>query len=73
MLRQGVYLDRLEPNELRLFQREPDLEHFLYSGTKTAYLILPDIRVGDILEYSYSTIGNNPVLGNKFSVQLQLD
>lgn len=73
VLRQGVYLDRLEPNELRLFQREPDLEHFLYSGTKTAYLILPDIRVGDILEYSYSTIGNNPVLGNKFSVQLQLD
>ncbi len=73
VLRQGVYLDRLEPNELRLFQREPDLEHFLYSGTKTAYLILPDIRVGDILEYSYSTIGNNPVLGNKFSVQMQLD
>lgn len=73
VLRQGVYLDRLEPNELRLFQREPDLEHFLYSGTKTAYLILPDIRVGDVLEYSYSTIGNNPVLGNKFSIQMQLD
>lgn len=73
ILRQGVYLDRLEPNELRLFQREPDLEHHLYSGTKTAYLILPDIRVGDVLEYSYSTIGNNPVLGNKFSAQLQLD
>lgn len=73
VLRQGLYLDRLEPNELRLFQREPDLEHFLYSGTKTAYLILPDIRVGDVLEYSYSTIGNNPVLGNKFSAQMQLD
>ena len=73
ILRQGAYLDRLEPNELRLFQREPDLEHHLYSGTKTAYLILPDIRVGDVLEYSYSTIGNNPVLGNKFSTQLQLD
>jgi hypothetical protein len=34
---------------------------------------MPDIRVGDVLEYSYSTIGNNPVLGNKFSTQLQLD
>jgi transglutaminase-like putative cysteine protease len=73
VLRQGVYLDRLEPNELRLFQREPDLEHHLYSGTKTAYLILPDIRVGDVLEYSYSTVGNNPILDNKFSAQLQLD
>jgi transglutaminase-like putative cysteine protease len=73
VLRQGESLDRLEPNELRLFQREPDLEHHLYSGTKTAYLILPDIRVGDVLEYSFSTHGINPVLGDKFSAQMQLD
>lgn len=73
VIRKGESLDRLEPQELRIFQREPDLEHYLYSGTKTAYLILPDIRVGDILEYSYSVVGNNPVMGNKFSRQLQLD
>jgi len=73
VLRQGVYLDRLEPNELRLFQREPDLEHHLYSGAKTAYLILPDIRVGDVLEYSFSTHGINPVFGDKYSAQIQLD
>ena len=73
VLRKGISLDRLEPQELRIFQREPDLEHYLYSGTKTAYLILPDIRVGDVLEYSYSIIGHNPVMGNKFSTQLQLD
>ncbi len=73
VLRQGQSLDRLEPQELRLFQREPDLEHYLYSGTKTAYLILPDIRVGDVLEYSYSISGSNPVMGNKFSDQLPLN
>ena len=73
VLRQGQSLNRLEPQELRIFQREPDLEHYLYSGTKTAYLILPDIRVGDVLEYSYSILGNNPVMGNKFSDQVQLN
>lgn len=73
VIRKGITLDRLEPQELRIFQREPDLEHYLYSGTKTAYLILPDIRVGDILEYSYTLTGNNPVMGNKFSKQIQLD
>jgi len=73
VIRNGEVLDRLEPQELRIFQREPDLEHFLYSGIKTAHLILPDIRVGDRLEYSFSLQGNNPVMDNKFSEQLQLD
>lgn len=73
VIRQGKTLNRLEPQELRVFQREPDLEHYLYSGTKTAYLILPDIRVGDTLEYSYTLYGSNPVLGNLYSTSIQLD
>jgi transglutaminase-like putative cysteine protease len=73
VLRNGQVLNRLEPKEIRVFQREPDLEHYLYSGTKTAYLILPDIRVGDTLEYNYTILGTNPVLGNKYSAQIQLD
>ena len=71
--RNGKVLDRLEPQELRVFQREANLERFLYSGTRTAYLILPDIRVGDILEYSYSLQGNNPVMDGKFSETLPLE
>ncbi|GAA4496858.1 DUF3857 domain-containing protein [Pseudaeromonas paramecii] len=70
--RQGRWLDRLEPEELRLFQREPDLGRFLYSGRKTAYLILPDIRVGDVLDYSFSLSGYNPVMGGLFSDRVSL-
>ncbi len=71
--RNGQALDRLEPQELRLFQREADLEHFLYTGAKTAYLILPDIRVGDVLEYSYTLQGNNPVMNNRYGEKIPLD
>lgn len=71
--RNGKALDRLEPNELRVFQREANLERFLYSGTRTAYLILPDIRVGDVLEYSYTIQGNNPVMAGRYSEMLAMD
>ncbi len=73
VFRQGQVLDRLEPSELRLFQREADLARFLYSGQKTGLLILPDIRVGDVLEYSYSIAGLNPVMAGRYSEQFQLD
>ena len=71
--RAGKALDRLEPNELRVFQREANLERFLYSGTRTAYLILPDIRVGDVLEYSYTVQGNNPVMAGRYSEMLAMN
>lgn len=73
VIRNGQILSRLEPNEFHLFQREPNLEHYLYSGVQTAHVILPDIRVGDVLEYSYTVVGNNPVLNNKFSEDIALD
>lgn len=73
VVRDGQVLSRLEPQEFHLFQREPNLEHYLYSGVKTAHVILPDIRVGDVLEYSYTVVGNNPVLNNKFSEDIALD
>ncbi len=71
--REGKPLDRLEPNELKVFQREADLSRFLYSGNRTAYLILPDIRVGDVLEYSYTLQGNNPVMNGRYSETLAMD
>lgn len=71
--RNGKKLDRLEPQELRVFQREADLERFLYSGNRTAYLILPDIRVGDVLEYSYTIQGTNPVMAGRYSETFSMD
>ena len=39
----------------------------IYSGEVEAVVLLKDIRVGDVIDYSYTLVGNNPVYGDKFS------
>jgi transglutaminase-like putative cysteine protease/lipoprotein NlpI len=68
VIRNGQSSDRLAKANVRFLQRERGLEQGMYSGVVTASLLLTDIQVGDQVEYSYTTIGENPVFGNKFSV-----
>jgi len=42
------------------------MESFLYDGYYTADCQIEDVRVGDIVEYSYTIEGANPVLRGKF-------
>jgi transglutaminase-like putative cysteine protease len=44
----------------------------MYDGRKTVNVELDDLRVGDIVEYSYSVSGNNPVFQNKLSGRADL-
>jgi transglutaminase-like putative cysteine protease len=46
--------------------RETELEYQIFNGTKSASIILEDIRVGDIIEYSYSIKGINPVFQKSY-------
>jgi transglutaminase-like putative cysteine protease len=67
VIRNGESSDRLNISKFRMVNQETELNRFLYNGTVTAILFLEDIRKGDIIEYSYSTTGFNPVFRNKFS------
>jgi transglutaminase-like putative cysteine protease len=67
VIRNGEYMDRLDVSKFRMVHQETELKRFLYNGTVTAILFLEDIRKGDIIEYSYSTTGFNPVFGDKYS------
>ena len=58
---------RLDRDLLKVFQRERDLDSYLYYGEQTAHLILPDVRVGDVLEYSYTLKGANPVFQGRYA------
>ncbi len=64
--RDGKTTDRLASQEIKILQREPDLEEQLYDGRLTATLMLADIRVGDVVEYAFSTRGTNPVFAGHF-------
>jgi len=66
VLRGGGRRDRLESAEIKLFQREDELDRGLYAERWTAMLLLKDLRVGDVVEYSYTLRGTNPVLGDKY-------
>lgn len=59
--RDGQWFDRLENSHHNVIQREEELDQNLYVGDLTLVYFLNDIRVGDIIEYSYSLVGQHPL------------
>jgi len=64
--RSGRTIDKLQYANISILQREKELEAQLYDGTKTFNVILDDIQVNDILEYSYTLRGINPVFDGRY-------
>jgi len=73
--RDGTPLNRLDPDKISLIRQERDLDQFVVNGEQSAMLVLDDVRVGDIVDYSYSLKGANPIFDGRFSgyVPVQLD
>jgi len=67
LIRSGITSDRLDPSRVKLYQRETDLENFLYDGRFTAECQLEDVRAGDVIEYAYTLEGSNPVLAGHYA------
>ena len=62
-------IDHLDASRVKVLQRETDLAFKIYDGSYTALLVLDDVRPGDVIETSYSLIGQNPVMGGHFDTQ----
>ena len=67
LLRGNATIDALKSGQVKVIQKETDLYQRIYNGTLTALVILHDVRVGDIIDYSYTISGENPVLGGRFA------
>jgi len=61
--RNGTVRDVLSTTRFEVLRREDQLEAAILDGTLTATLRIPDLRVGDDLELSYSVPGQDPTLG----------
>lgn len=67
--RNGVKQDRTKELTFETLNNETNLQAGIYSGKITAYDILEDIRKGDIIEYAYSIVGQNPIFdGNQYNI-----
>lgn len=73
VIRNGKIIDRQSDVKIAILHREKELENSIYNGRLTANIILSDLRVGDILDYSYSSIGQNPIYAGHFSDAEYLD
>ncbi len=70
--RNGMWIDKKNSRH-ELLQREENLEENLVSGELTVVYFLEDIRPGDIIEYSYSTIGDNPLFSAHYFDRMSLE
>ncbi|MFC4221166.1 DUF3857 domain-containing transglutaminase family protein [Flagellimonas marina] len=72
VVRNGKTINRLRLEDIQTARRERNSENFIYDGTITAFMNIPDVRTGDITVFSYSIKGFNPIQKNKFSTSFVL-
>ena len=73
ILRSGAILDKLKLSNIKIVQQEKELDNFIYNGVLDAVLILDDVRKGDIIEYSYTIKGYNPIFKNKYADEYNMN
>ncbi|RYY93487.1 MAG: DUF3857 domain-containing protein, partial [Chitinophagaceae bacterium] len=67
--RAGQVIDKLKSGRFQVMRQERERSEHLYTGMLTALLVLDDVRQGDVIEYSYSIHGFNPVFGNRYATE----
>lgn len=73
IIRDGKTIDKLKTSDFQVIRRELNSESYIYDGSLSALSNLSDIRVGDIIDYSYSLKGSNPIHKGNFSTSFYLN
>jgi transglutaminase-like putative cysteine protease len=66
-------IDALSDAFIEILRQETRLAQGIYDGRETLYVRLDDVRVGDIVDYTYSYVSANPVAKGRFSDTLQVE
>jgi hypothetical protein len=67
LVRGAKRINQLDLASVRVIEKERDADQDIYDGSLTALLFLEDVRPGDVIDYSYSLEGSNPLLGAKYA------
>jgi uncharacterized protein DUF3857/transglutaminase superfamily protein len=63
IIRDGTAIDVLKQARLKVIERESGLEQSMLDGNLTATLQVPDLRVGDELEFAATIVSTEPAFG----------
>ncbi len=69
IVREGVAHNQLHPAGIKVVQKEQQMDRYLYDDSRTAIVHLQDLRVGDVVNYSFTRKGFNPVFDGHYSEQ----
>ena len=67
LVRGAARVNQLDLAGVRVIEKERDADQDIYDGSLTALLFLNDVRPGDVIDYSYSLEGSNPLLGSRYA------
>jgi hypothetical protein len=67
IIRNGKVINQLQLSKIKTLQQEKELARHSYDGSLSAVRILEDIRKGDIIDYSYTIKGFNPIFKGKYA------
>jgi hypothetical protein len=67
IIRDGKRIEEMARDEVRIIEKESDSKESIYDGQLTALLFLKDVRPGDVIDYSWTLEGSNPLLGGRYA------
>jgi transglutaminase-like putative cysteine protease len=72
VLRASHAIDQLKPARMHVAQRETQLEYQIFDGTLSVVVLLEDVRRGDVIDYSFTRRGSNPVFRGHFMTRFRV-
>jgi len=73
LTRDGQRIDKLKTAKISLLNSENELDSQIYHGYLTMNILVDDVREGDILDYSFTRFGVNPIYEGIFSYSYSLN
>ena len=73
IIRNGKVINKLNTSDFQLIRKELDSESYIYDGSLSAISNISDVRLGDIIDYSFTITGFNPIHKGKFSTSVYLN
>ena len=70
LIRDDQRIKKLDISNVDLYRSETDRNLLIFNKTLQLAVLIPDVRVGDVLDYSYTNSGKNPALSTHYFIRI---